>query len=500
MIKKVIVLGGGSAGNMAAAALKTKAPWLDVQIIRSKDIGIIGVGEGSTVVLTKFLHEYLKIGFKKFIELAKPTWKLGLKFLWGPRPYFNYTFSPMLPEKVCGLPHNIAYYAYEDMEYEDPYSAIMTHDRAFPPMDDGNPYLHGTIAYHFQNEHYVEYLEGYNTALGVVIKEDLVQQVLQNEHGIAGLVLKSGTTETADLYLDASGFASVLLGKTLQEPFQNFKSSLYNNRAIIGGWDRADDEIIKPYTTCQSMNSGWCWQIDHQTRINRGYVHSTDFTSEEEAEREFRAVAPKVTDTKFIKFVSGRYDRAWVKNVVAIGNASGFVEPLEATALGVIAIQSRFLADVIVECRGEVPPSQKYYYNNFNGRNWDGIRKFLSIHYKFNKRFDTPYWRACWADADLAGAEPIVQFYRENGPSTLWAKTMIDYVDTFGITGYLALLVGQKIPFERKFEPTAAERETWQKWRQRNKQLALGALNVRQSLDKIEAPGWKWNEPKVRPM
>jgi tryptophan halogenase len=500
MIKKVIVLGGGSAGNMVAAALKTKAPWLDVQIIRSKDIGIIGVGEGSTVVLTKFLHEYLKIGFKKFIELARPTWKPGLKFFWGPRNYFHYSFGGMLSQKVCGLPHNIAYYAYEDMEYEDPYSAIMTHDMGFPPMDDGNPFLHNAIAYHFQNEHYVEYLEGYNTALGVVIKEDLVQEVLQNEHGIAGLVLKSGTTETADLYIDASGFASVLLGKTLQEPFQNFKSSLYNNRAIIGGWQRAPGEIIKPYTTCESMNGGWCWQIDHQTCINRGYVHSTDFTSEEEAEREFRAVAPKVTETKFIKFVSGRYDRAWVKNVVGIGNASGFVEPLEATALGVIAIQSRFLADVIVECKGDVPPSQKYYYNNFNGRNWDGIRKFLSIHYKFNKRFDTPYWRACWADADLAGAEPIVQFYRENGPSSLWAKTMIDYVDTFGIEGYTALLVGQKIPFERKFEPTAAERETWQKWRQRNKQLALGALNVRQSLDKIEAPGWRWNEPKVRPM
>src|SRR5215210_8326561 len=93
MVKKVIVLGGGSAGLMAAAALKVKIPSLAVVVIRSKDIGIIGVGEGSTLVLTKFLHEYLRVGWRRFMEVAQPTWKLGLKFIWGPRPYFHYTFG-----------------------------------------------------------------------------------------------------------------------------------------------------------------------------------------------------------------------------------------------------------------------------------------------------------------------------------------------------------------------------------------------------------------------
>src|SRR4030095_13528653 len=118
----------------------------------------------------------------------------------------------------------------------------------------------------------------------------------------------------------------------------------FNDRAVVGGWDRAAGEPIKPYTTCQTMNSGWCWQIEHERRVHRGYVYFSAFISDENAEREFRAACPRVGPTRIVKFVSGRYERNWVKNVVAIGNASGFVEPLEATALGVIAMQCRLLA------------------------------------------------------------------------------------------------------------------------------------------------------------
>jgi tryptophan 7-halogenase len=93
---------------------------------------------------------------------------------------------------------------------------------------------------------------------------------------------------TADLYVDCSGFVSLLLEKTLHEPYISFKPSLFNDRAVIGGWERGGDEAIKPYTTAESMSAGWCWQIDHEFRINRGYVYSADFTSDEEAKREFR--------------------------------------------------------------------------------------------------------------------------------------------------------------------------------------------------------------------
>ena len=109
-----------------------------------------------------------------------------------------------------------------------------------------------------------------------------------------------------DLYVDCSGFRSLLLGQALKEPFMSFASSLFCDRAIIGGWDR-DDERVLPFTVAETMNAGWCWQIDHEHRINRGYVHSSAFMSEDEAMREFLHKNPKVRETKVVKFVSGRY-------------------------------------------------------------------------------------------------------------------------------------------------------------------------------------------------
>ena len=209
----------------------------------------------------------------------------------------------------------------------------MTHNQVFPRRPDGLPHITRDPAYHIENEHFVTFLEQYATKLGIQIMDDTVVEVKQNERGIAGLLLASGQTVAADLYVDSSGFRSVLLGKALGEPFRSFKASLFCERAVVGGWQRSE-EPIKPYTTAETMNAGWCWQIEHEHRINRGYVYSPDFISDDEAEQEFRAKNPKVGSTRIVKFVSGRYERAWVKNVVAIGNAGGFVEPLESTSLG----------------------------------------------------------------------------------------------------------------------------------------------------------------------
>jgi tryptophan halogenase len=260
MIKRVLILGGGSAGFIAALALKRKLPNLEVLVIRSKDIGIIGVGEGSTPGLTRFFHEYLGMNVKKFFATAQPTWKLGLRFLWGPRPYFNYTFSvKQINGELKQLPRIKAYYCWDEMEYEDSLSAMMSQDRAFERNPKGDPFIHQSIAYHFENEKFVRFLEEYAVALGVMVLDDKVIEVEQNEAGVAGLRLESGRRETADLYLDASGFGSVLLGKALGEPFVSYDKTLFCDRAVVGGWDRKDPEdlLIKPYTTCETMNCGW---------------------------------------------------------------------------------------------------------------------------------------------------------------------------------------------------------------------------------------------------
>src|SRR5256886_14758754 len=188
----------------------------------------------------------------------------------------------------------------------------MAHNRVLERRVGGALKFHDAFSYHFENERYVQFLEGYAVAKGVRTLDDTVSEVKQDERGVVGLELKSGASESADLYVDCSGFASLLLGKTLGEPFIPFRSSLFCDRAVAGGWDRTA-EPIKPYTTCETMNAGWCWQIEHISRIIRGYVYSSTFMSDEEAEREFREKNPKGTSTRLGKLVSGRYQRSLAK-------------------------------------------------------------------------------------------------------------------------------------------------------------------------------------------
>ena len=158
MIKRVIILGGGSAGFIAALALKKKLRDLEVLVIRSKDIGIIGVGEGSTPALSRFLHEYLGLNFKKFFAVVQPTWKVGLRFLWGPRPCFNFSFSFLqMTGGLAQLPRIKAYYCWDEMEYEDPLSALMSQDRVFERGANGDPLINPSIAYHLENEKFVRF-------------------------------------------------------------------------------------------------------------------------------------------------------------------------------------------------------------------------------------------------------------------------------------------------------------------------------------------------------
>jgi tryptophan 7-halogenase len=495
MIKRVVILGGGSAGFIAALALKSKLRDLEVLIIRSKDIGIIGVGEGSTPILTGFLHEYLGVNRKKFFAVAQPTWKLGLRFLWGSRPYFNYTFSRQLLGEVKGMEKGRAYYCWDEMEYEDLFSALMSQDRAFEKAPNGDPIFHTNMAYHVENEKFVRFLEEYAIALGVNILDDTVKEVQQNDDGVSGLLLSSGRTETADLYVDASGFGSVLLGKALGEPFVSYSKSLFCDRAVVGGWDRKDPEdmLIKPYTTCETMDCGWCWQIEHENRINRGYVFSSAFISDEEAEKEFRAKNPKVGPTRIVRFTSGRYRNIWVKNVVAVGNAAGFVEPLEATALGGIAYECIAIADTLKECDREVALATINIFNSFQARTWNDIRDFLAVHYKFNKRLDTPFWRHCWEATDLAGAAAFLEAYGESGPS-IWLGQTLDKATQFGVPGYLVLLLGQKVGYRRPYRLTENELQIWNAERQKFKKMGSRGVTVREALEKIRSPHWEWQK------
>lgn len=493
VIRRVLVLGGGSAGFLAAITLKAKVPGLDVTVLRSREIGVIGVGEGSIVGVAKHLHCFLELDTATFYRLVQPTWKLGVRFLrWGPRPWFDYTFALQLHARYQSLPKYTGYYCDESFDDIAMPTALMSRNRAFRRLQNGLPGFGRDFAYHFENELLCNYLESEARRLGVTITEGNVLEAPQDEYGITGLRLEEGGTLTADLYIDASGFRSVLLGRALGEAFVPFASSLFCDRAVVGGWDRTPAEPIKPYTTAEAMDHGWCWQIEHEHRVNRGYVYSSSFCSDDNAEREFREKNPSVRATRVVKFVTGCYRRTWVKNVLAIGNAAGFVEPLEATSLGVICTQMEYVAQVLLDCDAVPDDHWRDLINVRHAKVWESIRRFLALHYRFNTRASTPFWRACVEKTDLASAEPIVEFYQRSGPTPLPCMAMLDQFDLFGAEGYLSMLVGQAVPYHHTYVPTATEMQTVHAIRQAIAQQAAAGVTTEEALQWIRRPNWAW--------
>jgi tryptophan halogenase len=223
-------------------------------------------------------------------------------------------------------------------------------------------------------------------------------------------------------------------------------------------------------------------------------VYSSSFLSDADAEKEFRVKNPKLGDTRMVHYRTGRFARAWVKNVIAVGNSNGFVEPLESTGVGSLCFALRVAVSLLIDCGCDPAPSVRALFNLRNGRNWDCIRAFLAMHYKFNTRLDNAFWRECREKADLAGGEPLIEYYQENGPSALFKIGLIDNYDNFGAEGYLAMLIGMKLPC-RHYPISVGERETWSKIRQLHAAKADEGLSNREAMAMMKDPQFAW-DPK----
>ncbi len=494
MIKKVLILGAGSAGLLAAIGFKRKIPTLEVQIVRSPDIGVIGVGEGTTPNFPRFLFEYLGISRKRFYELAQPTWKLGIRFLWGPRERFHYSFSPQLDSHWSDLPRPTGYYCDEEFSCCDLPAALMERGKVFAKQPDSPaPDVQPWHAFHIENKKFVDVLEGLVRNLGVEIIDGKVSRADRGPEGVTALHLEDGRQLSADLYVDSSGFRSELLGRAMEEPYVSYGCSLFCDRAIIGGWDRTDEPIL-PYTTAETMDSGWAWQIEHEHHINRGYVYSSQAISDGDAAEEFLRKNPKAPKSpRVVKFRSGRYRRLWVDNVVAIGNAGGFVEPLEATALMLVCSETQTLIDMLLNCALRPTPTIRDLFNDLVVGVWDDIRDFLALHYVVNTRLDTPFWRHCREDTDISTLKPMLDFYAENGPSGFARYLLRRSENDFGIEGYLVMLVGNRVPYQAKHRATPAERAIWENRRAGFVAKAEAGLTVKEALGYVHHSGWQWH-------
>jgi tryptophan halogenase len=482
-ISSVLIVGGGTAGFMAALSLKVKLPSLSVTVVRSPEIGIIGVGEGSAPPFTRFLHQFLQIPVSDFVRATRPGLKIGTCFLWGPQPRFFFPFGPHIAIKKNDLPLPIGYYLpFGDGEAGTPLSAKMQANRTFGFDRNNSLQLSDDFAYHVENDRFAAYLETFARRVGVEIIDRTIEEVRQDNHGVTGLVMADGRALSADLYVDCSGFRSLLLGKTFKEPRVDYDRTLACDRAVVGGWARPAGLPMAGYTVAETMDSGWCWRIDHPDRINRGYVYSSGFISDDAAEQELRRKNPQIGPTRIVHFASGRYARSWVKNVVAIGNASGFVEPLEATSLAITASRSQLLTELLMDADRQIASVTVKLFNDNTARIWDSIRDFLSLHYRFNTRLDTPFWRHCREKTDMGDAQPTVDYYRHAGPSTTLACTFLDAGDVFNIGSYYAILTGQRVAMDRPYRPSPGELSIWDRFCQSNAAAAGSAATVEQAL------------------
>lgn len=493
MIETLLVLGAGSAGLIAAITLKVKIPQLKVTIVRSPEIGVIGVGEGTTPNFPRHLFDYLGISRKYFYAMAQPTWKLGIHFLWGPRDHFNYTFSKQLDAQWTDLPRPNGFYCDDEFSAIDLPAALMAEGKAFARQPGGGgPDIQGWHGFHIENAKLVEVLETVAREVGVEFIDGKVSGTEKGPAGIAALHLEDGRRLEADFFVDSSGFRSELLGKALEEPYISFDQSLFCDRAVVGGWDRTDEPIL-PYTTAETMNAGWSWRIEHEFHVNRGYVYCSGAISDDEACDEFLKKNPKApSQPRVVKFRSGRRRRMWVDNVVGVGNAGGFVEPLEATSLMVVCSETQTLVELLQHCALQPTPTMRQLFNKVVGGTWDEIRDFLSLHYQANTRLDTPFWRQCREDTDVGGIAPLLEFYKENGP-TGFGRHMLRSIETdFGMEGYLVMLVGNRVPYSSRHQAAPAETALWNQRRAAYTAEARKAMDIKEALSYVRHPGWSW--------
>jgi tryptophan halogenase len=375
---------------------------------------------------------------------VKPTFKLGIKFEWGlpGNYYFTYPFGDAQPVEA---------YAFDrDLSTQSLLSLLMCADRV-PILRGPNDQLHSLLpslkfAYHLDNAPLVAFLAKSAKRLGINHVDMSIDDVVTNAAGhIDALRSNDGRELRFDLYVDATGFRSLLLEGTFKSPFQSYASSLFCDTAIVATVPQRG--VIEPYTTAETMDSGWCWRIPVEGEDHRGYVHSSAFIGIDAAIAEMRAKNPEMGDPRVVRFRSGRHRDFWLGNVVAVGNAYGFVEPLESTALHMVIIEvSHLLAGIEAMQDPENDGSFVTRTNELVAAHWDYLRWFLAIHYKFNRRLDTPFWRAARADVDVSGFRHLLERFEREGPWIVPEGQHFEVGDpTFWYGGLIMLLLGQGV-------------------------------------------------------
>lgn len=415
----IVVLGGGSAGWMTAATLIRAFPDKKITVIESENIPIIGVGESTLGQIRRWTH-FIGLDEKSFFPHTNASIKMSIKFTDFYKKdsgSFHYPFGgPISIENRNPYQdwHRKKYF-YPETKVTDfteclfSASALYSNNKFSLNLDGklDNFNLNTDYAYHFDAVQFSNWLrENYCLPKGVNHIVGTVKDIITNETGIEKLILENGKEITSDLFVDCTGFKSMLLGEALKEPFDSYSDMLPNNKAWatrVSYKNRSKE--LEGYTNCTARQNGWCWNIPLWSRLGTGYVYSDKFVSKKTALEEFkeylmsdRMTIPRTKEEvdsfeyKEIDMRVGIHKRTFVKNVVAIGLSAGFIEPLESNGLFSVHEFLFKLLDILQ--RDTINQFDRDMYNVSVRDLFDGFAKFVVLHYALSHRDDSEYWRA----------------------------------------------------------------------------------------------------------
>jgi len=450
--KKIVILGGGTAGWMAAAAFSkfVQGTQSSVALIESDQIGTIGVGEATVPGIGEFNH-FLGVSELDFIQSTQATFKLGILF----QDWFKQDTTFFHPFAKYGAP-------LAGVDFYQCYLALLKQGKSYPLEDfclatqialsekfvqpDDNPetpLAKFNYAYHFDASLYAKFLRRYAEMRKVTRIEGKLQQVVRNEDtgAIQSLVLESGLYVAGDIFIDCTGFSALLIDKTLGVDYLDWSEWLRCDRAVAVQSTSVRPPV--PYTRSKALSAGWQWTIPLQHRVGNGYVYSSAHISDDEATAVMlsNTSGECLTEPRVIRFTAGMRRRFIEKNCIALGLASGFIEPLESTSISLIQTGIEKVMKLFPDLEFEDAAVRQA--NDWNEKEYSRLRDFIILHYKLNKRSDNDFWRSVAAmDVPDMLAHKISQFAQDG--------SLVNYeLETFLNASWISMYNGFQVIPER---------------------------------------------------
>lgn len=456
-IRSILIVGGGTAGWMTAAALaRVLGPdYARITLVESDQIGTVGVGE-ATIPQIGIYNRMLGIDENDFVRRTKGSFKLGIEFVnWGRQGHRYFHPFGSYGVNMEGVSFHAFWQRLSHAGLAAPlaeYSLMATAGKAnkfMRPFDAGNsPLSNIAYAFHFDAGLYARFLRDHAEERGVRRREGKIVAVHQRGEDafIESVQMDDGERIEADLFIDCSGFRGLLIEQTFEAGFVDWSHWLPCNRALAVPCESVPE--LTPYTRSTALAAGWQWRIPLQHRIGNGYVYCSDYLSDDEAAATLLANldGPARAEPRLIRFTTGHRRKYWIKNCVAIGLSSGFMEPLESTSIWMIQTGiSRLLSNFPDRGFAQVDIDR---YNRVLIEETEYIRDFLVLHYKATEREDTPFWRYCRNMSVPERLDEKMRVFLNSG------RTFREHEELFNDTSWFAVLSGQ-CGKPRTYDPVA---------------------------------------------